>query len=83
MKKVLLGATVVSILTVALSSPAVAAQPRNWGQEVKDCNSTSCYPLGTSRGGYVNVQANDGQGPGYAWEIHNLAHPGSSSPSLP
>jgi hypothetical protein len=58
-------------------TPAYAA-PANWGQEVKACNSSDCYPLDTSRGGYVRVQAADEQGPGYAWEIHNLAHPGNS-----
>ena len=72
------------------AEPSHAAQPQtcgasaatNWGQEVKDCNSQSCYPDGASRGGYVRVQAEDSQYPGYGWEIHNLAYPGESVPSL-
>lgn len=56
------------------------AQQDNWGQEVKACNQTSCYPAGTSRGEYVRDEARDGDGPGYASEIHTLAHPGKSNP---
>jgi hypothetical protein len=59
----------------------VPSASANWGQEVKECNRTSCYPGGTSRGVYVSGQANDGEGPGYAWEIHTLANPGSASPA--
>jgi len=44
-----------------------------WGQEVKTCNLTACYPGGTSRGGYVSVQAGDAEGPGYGYEIQTLA----------
>ncbi len=61
--------------------PAAAA-PSSWGQEVKACNLSSCYPEG-SRGDYVGGQAADAQGPGYAWEIHELANPGRSDPTLP
>jgi hypothetical protein len=59
----------------ALAAPASAgAAPRfTWGQEVKACNQTHCYPGGTSRGEYVSGQARDGEGPGYAWEIQTLA----------
>ena len=60
------------------AAPAGAAAQDNWGQEVKECNQTGCYPGGTSRGAYVRDQARDSQGPGYGWEIHNLAHPGKS-----
>lgn len=53
----------------------------NWGQVVSGCNASSCYPGGTSRGVYVSGQATDSQTPGYAYEIHNLAHPGNSNPA--
>jgi hypothetical protein len=59
---------------------AVQAQQDNWGQEVKSCNQSSCYPGGTSRGEYVRGQAKDSDGPGYAAEIHRLANPGKSDP---
>ncbi len=81
MKKLVLGGLAGCLLSVSLAAPAIAA-PRNWGQEVKECNSSSCYPGGGSRGSYVREQARDGDGPGYAWEIHTLAHPGKSNPSL-
>jgi hypothetical protein len=71
---------------LASSLVAATAQAdgfRNWGQEVKSCNQTSCYPGGGSRGSYVSGQARDSEGPGYAWEIHTLAHPGQSHPTLP
>lgn len=70
-------------LGAALVGGSVGAAPTNWGQAVKECNQTSCYPDGTSRGVYVSGQANDSQTPGYAWEIHNLANPGNSDPTLP
>lgn len=79
MKKLVFGAVVLAVCSVVAVAPASAA-PRNWGQEVKDCNHSSCYPQGSSRGGYVRGQARDGQGPGYGWEIHDLAHPGHSNP---
>lgn len=81
-KRLVLSAAVAAVGSVLLSASA-SAEPANWGQEVKACNLTSCYPLGASRGGYVSEQAQDGQNPGYAWEIHNLARPGRSDPSLP
>jgi len=65
---------------LVLAIPAASAQPTNWGQEVKECNQSSCYPGGTSRGEYVRDQAQDSQGPGYAGEIHELANPGKSDP---
>ena len=52
----------------------------NWGQEVKDCNASDCYSGGTSRGVYVQGQAQDTDTPGYAREIHDLANPGESNP---
>jgi hypothetical protein len=66
---------------ILLGGGSAGATPANWGQEVKQCNETSCYPGGTSRGAYVSGQARDGEGPGYAWEIHTLANPGSASPA--
>ena len=72
-----------AVIGCSLSAAPANAAYANWGQEVKACNSSSCYPDGGSRGSYVRVQARDDQGPGYGWEIHNLAHPGSSDPSLP
>lgn len=78
MKSLLLGAALAVVCSVTVAAPASAAEANNWGQEVKDCNHSSCYPGGSSRGGYVRGQARDGQGPGYGWEIHNLAHPGRS-----
>jgi hypothetical protein len=65
------------IAFIALGSAPASA---NWGQEVKACNQSSCYPGGTSRGAYVSAQAQDGDGPGYAAEIHQLANPGNASP---
>lgn len=65
---------------LASAAPALAAPPDNWGQEVKACNQTNCYPDGTNRGEYVRQQAHDSESPGYAWEIHNLAKPGNSTP---
>lgn len=62
------------------ASPALAAPPDSWGQEVKACNQTDCYPGGTNRGEYVRQQAHDSDSPGYGWEIHNLANPGNSNP---
>ena len=68
-----------ALLAAAVLTPATAtAAPDNWGQEVKACNLSSCYPGGVSRGAYVSGQARDDQGPGYAYEIHTLASPGNS-----
>lgn len=77
MKKLVVSAALAVAGSVVLAVPAYAA-PATWGQEVKDCNSVGCYPGSGSRGSYVRDQARDGQGPGYAWEIHNLANPGKS-----
>lgn len=52
---------------------AAAAAPYTWGQEVKACNETSCYPGGTSRGAYVEARARDARTPGYAWEVQAWA----------
>jgi hypothetical protein len=77
-------ATIVAAFALGMglagAAPAVAAPGDNWGQEVKACNQTDCYPGGTNRGTYVRGQAHDGESPGYAWEIHNLADPGKSDP---
>jgi len=68
-----------AILAGAVLVPSAAtAAPANWGQEVKACNQSSCYPGGESRGAYVSGQARDDQGPGYGYEIHTLAYPGHS-----
>jgi hypothetical protein len=67
--------------SLLLASPAVThAAPDNWGQEVKECNQTDCYPGGTSRGEYVRGQARDDSGRGYGQEIHDLADPGKADP---
>jgi hypothetical protein len=64
-----------------LLTPAVShAAQNNWGQEVKNCNQTDCYPDGTSRGEYVRGQAKDDSGRGYGQEIHDLANPGKADP---
>ena len=63
------------------ATTAAHAAGSNWGQEIKACKESNCYPGGTKRGAYVSGQAGDGQGPGYAWEIHNLANPGNASPA--
>ena len=79
-RTVALGISVIGLVAIG-GVPAHAANGyENWGQEVKDCNQIGCYPGGTSRGAYVLVQANDGEGAGYAHEIHTLAHPGKASP---
>ena len=72
----------IMIPALALAAGAAPAQGEqsNWGQEVKACNATDCYPGGTSRGEYVRGQANDSEGPGYASEIHTYANPGKSDP---
>lgn len=57
--------------------PTQAAPQDNWGQQVKSCNQSNCYPDGTSRGAYVRQQATDDQGPGYGYEIQTLALPGN------
>ena len=76
----LAGMTALAAACVGISTTAASAAPNNWGQEVKACNQASCYPGGTNRGAYVSGQAGDGQGPGYAWEIHQFASPGNSNP---
>ena len=73
-------AVMVAGMSTGLFATAADAAPVNWGQEVKTCNQAGCYPGGTTRGAYVLQQASDGQGPGYGWEIHNLALPGNSDP---
>ena len=62
MKKLLVSCVLAGTFSGVWCAPASAAT--NWGQEVKDCNSQSCYPDGASRGGYVRVQAEDSQHPG-------------------
>ena len=64
----------IAVCAALLAVPASAsAQPSTWGQEVKECNATSCYPGGTNRGAYVSTQARDSDTPGYAWEVQTLA----------
>lgn len=79
MKRIL--TIVFSVIGLILVGAPAANATANWGQEVKDCNMTSCYPGGTVRGAYVSTQAKDGEGPGYGWEIHTLANPGEASPA--
>ena len=76
-------AAIVALLAVLTPANAQAQPPQppdNWGQEVKSCNQTNCYPGETNRGGYVRGQAQDNEAPGYANEIHNLANPGEATP---
>ncbi len=72
---------------LALGVPGAAtAASGTWGQEVRDCNHSSCYPGAGNRGSYVSQQARDGQGPGYGYEIQTLAQQprnhGSSNPNF-
>ena len=71
---------VAAMVAIPLGTTPVIAQQDNWGQEVKSCNQSDCYPNGSSRGEYVREQARDAQGPGYAQEIHSLANQGKSDP---
>ena len=64
--------------TIPATSVMAQTEFKNWGQEVKECNQTNCYPGGTKRGAYVREQARDAEGPGYGHEIHTLAKPGKS-----
>ena len=65
----------------------------SWGQAVKACNASDCYSLPngttfTNRGGYVSTVAQNPSvgydpsfsGNGYGGQLHDLAHPGNSSP---
>lgn len=63
------------------SAGAAHAASGTWGQEVKACNQTACYPGGAQRGDYVSDQAGDDSGRGYGQEIHDLAGPGKAHPS--
>jgi hypothetical protein len=76
----LVATTVLAGTCVGIPATAAHAARDNWGQEVKACNQTACYPGGTNRGAYVSGQAGDSQGPGYAWEIQTLANPGNAQP---
>jgi hypothetical protein len=80
-RKVVL-ALAIPALALGLAPVAQADQSDNqWGQDVKSCNASRCYPGGTTRGEYVNGQARDADGPGYGREIHDLAKPGKSDPN--
>lgn len=71
-----------AVPAAVMGSMAVAhAAPATWGQEVKTCNASACYPDGTARGAYVRDQAGDDSGRGYSQEIHDLADPGRALPS--
>ena len=83
-RRVVAGAGIALVGLMGLA-PLAGADPAgsgpNWGSEVKACNQSHCYPGGGSRGSYVNQQAQDGDGPGYGREIHDLATPGGSDPN--
>jgi len=79
MRKIMMLGTGALMAVGVLAAPA-GATPDTWGQQVKACNLTSCYPGATNRGTYVRGQATDSQAPGYAWEIHTFASPGNSAP---
>jgi hypothetical protein len=56
-----------AVLTPANAQAQPPPPPDNWGQEVKSCNlqePTPRYPGATSRGGYVNGEAQDNEAPG-------------------
>ena len=71
---------VIAAVLICVGTTAASGQQDNWGQEVKSCNQSDCYPGGTPRGAYVRGQAQDADGPGYAAEIHALANPGKAEP---
>ncbi|MHA6692425.1 hypothetical protein [Devosia sp. A449] len=71
---------VAALVAIPLGVMPVSAPQNNWGQEVKSCNESDCYPNGSSRGEYVLEQARDAEGPGYAKEIHTFANPGKAEP---
>ncbi len=74
MKQIKCLGTLIAVCAALIALPASAAAASNtWGQEVKACNATSCYPEGTDRGAYVMVQSQDSEAPGYASEIQNFA----------
>ncbi len=73
MKKFAILAATLGTCAALLAPPASASPPYTWGQEVKACNASSCYPDGTTRGVYVRARAQDWSTPGYAWEIQALA----------
>jgi len=68
-----------AVWAVLSIGPVQSAPQDNWGQQVKACNQSNCYPDGTSRGAYVRQQARDDQGPGYGYEIQTLASPGNGN----
>lgn len=70
---------VASLVASSLTAHAYS-QEANWGQEVKSCNESNCYPDGGSRGDYVREQSRDAGTPGYGQEIHSLANPGKAEP---
>jgi hypothetical protein len=74
------GAALLVAAPIAGADPGTGPHSPSWGQEVKACNQSSCYPGGTNRGTYVRDQAQDDQTPGYGREIHDLATPGNSNP---
>ncbi|SDB82528.1 hypothetical protein GA0111570_10410 [Raineyella antarctica] len=78
---VAVGAAMLASTAVAHAQPFAGGYPGTWGQEVKACNLSACYPGGTDRGDYVNSQARDDSGRGYAQEIQDLANPGRALPS--
>ena len=81
MKNVVIVAFALAVALFPLSGQAKTKPgPNNWGQQVKTCNQTNCYPGGENRGSYVSKQARDADRPGYANEIHSLAKPGKSNP---
>ncbi|MHC5558284.1 hypothetical protein [Kocuria sp. U4B] len=75
-------ATGIAAASLAVPTAAFADPDDNWGQEVKECNATNCYPGGTERGPYVSGEAKDSDryGNGYSGEIHEKANPGKANP---
>ena len=84
MKK-LITASSVALTTALLSFAAYGAAPppaTNWGQTVKDCNATSCYP-GRHHAWCLRPRSGNGDSddwPGYGYEIQTLAPIPSNPP---
>jgi len=69
---------------MANAGPATGPYGPNWGQTVKACNSTSCYPGGETRGAFVSGAAQTNAN-GFATNIHDTDHnatPGNSQANL-
>jgi hypothetical protein len=85
------GAALLTAAPTAGADPSTTNNTNDWGQQVKACNAGACvgttsgYPGGTSRGGFVSPIAQNptsgafGSGPGYAGQLHAFGTPGNSA----